>query len=464
MKYIGFLRHLICAGLATGLLFKGSPVQAVETGDAHPWNISLSAGRIDMEGDFPTKDGFLTTLRVGYDYSDWWSFEGGLLLCPVLKAQHYNGMRPDGTFGWINRLEEQAGVGETWTAGLTGDALFHPTPWKRVDPYLTLGIGGLYLGNKMKDYEQFDATLRGGAGVIYNINDEWSVRGDFRASLAGISDKGTVNSWLEAGIRYVFGAHVAPQFSVAGGPKDSDADGLSDEEEARLGTDPFSADTDKDGLSDYDEVRVYKTDPLNPDSDYDGLKDGPEVFYYHTKPLVRDTDGGGVADGHEVIEDGTDPLNPNDDLQLVELRVQFDYNDTKIKPEYEKELDTLAKTLKRDAGSTARIEGHADRLKDSVKEYNQILSEKRAKACVDYLVAKGGIESARLTAVGYGFSRPRAENDKINGNPLNRRTEVYIRKAEQQPGPAEPVKPVELPPAKGPAKAAEAAPDAGSAK
>jgi len=60
---------------------------------------------------------------------------------------------------------------------------------------------------------------------------------------------------------------------------DTDKDGLTDEEEKRLGTDSLNSDTDKDGLSDYDEAKVYKTNPLNPDTDGDGYLDGVEVAH-----------------------------------------------------------------------------------------------------------------------------------------------------------------------------------------
>lgn len=59
--------------------------------------------------------------------------------------------------------------------------------------------------------------------------------------------------------------------------KDSDNDGLTDAQEAAIGTDPNKADTDGDGLTDADEVRKWKTDPLNPDTDGDGYSDGAEV-------------------------------------------------------------------------------------------------------------------------------------------------------------------------------------------
>jgi Tol biopolymer transport system component len=96
------------------------------------------------------------------------------------------------------------------------------------------------------------------------------------------------------------------------GQQDSDGDGLTNAEEAKIGTDPFNPDTDGDGLSDGDEVLKYGTDPLNPDTDGDGLSDGDEVLKYGTDPLNPDTDGDGLNDGDE-IRYGTNPLNPDTD-------------------------------------------------------------------------------------------------------------------------------------------------------
>ncbi len=97
---------------------------------------------------------------------------------------------------------------------------------------------------------------------------------------------------------------------------DSDEDGLTDDEEEELGTDPNNPDTDGDGISDGDEVE-NGTDPLDPndpgegtDSDEDGLTDDEEEEL-GTDPNNPDTDGDGISDGDEV-ENGTDPLNPND--------------------------------------------------------------------------------------------------------------------------------------------------------
>lgn len=69
----------------------------------------------------------------------------------------------------------------------------------------------------------------------------------------------------------------APEPEPASADIDSDRDGLTDEQEAILGTDPLNPDTDGDGLFDYEEVNIYNTDPLNPDTDGDGYSDGEEV-------------------------------------------------------------------------------------------------------------------------------------------------------------------------------------------
>lgn len=58
---------------------------------------------------------------------------------------------------------------------------------------------------------------------------------------------------------------------------DSDGDGLSDDTEAVLGTDPANPDTDSDGLTEGDEVLIG-TDPLNWDTDNDGSPDGTDCY------------------------------------------------------------------------------------------------------------------------------------------------------------------------------------------
>ncbi|TVQ94097.1 MAG: hypothetical protein EA397_03015 [Deltaproteobacteria bacterium] len=76
---------------------------------------------------------------------------------------------------------------------------------------------------------------------------------------------------------------------------DWDGDGLTNQEERELGTDPRNPDTDGDGLTDGMEVLVHNSDPLSPDTDNNGFLDGEEVDggYDPTDPLSypRGNDG-----------------------------------------------------------------------------------------------------------------------------------------------------------------------------
>ena len=424
MRNVGFSAGTLAVVSAAVVLSlpSGAAQAQGETGHEALWYVSASLGQIQYEGDEQLEDGLLTTFRLGYDYSEAWSFEGGLAIAPELD-ENFRFDVP--TQARVSRLEESAGPGvhDTWAFGFSIDALYHFTRWERLDPFLAAGAGIMLYADDV-DNGSSDASLRVGGGVMYHFNDRWAARADGRTFIAGEDTE--ANATIDAGVIWTWGATVPPDYTAIGGPTDSDGDGIPDDEEAEWGTDPFDPDTDDDGLTDGEEILQYKTDPLNPDTDLDALKDGEEVHTYTTDPLRRDTDNGGVADGHEVIEDGTDPLDPSDDLALYELYIQFDYDKDIIKPRYFPQLDVIARVLSRNDASTARIEGHADKTKKSGALYNKRLSKRRAKAVLDYL-NESGVAAGRMEAVGYGFDRPKAPNDPILGNPENRRVEVYIR-------------------------------------
>ena len=99
-----------------------------------------------------------------------------------------------------------------------------------------------------------------------------------------------------------------PTGTTAAEEVDSDGDGLTDELETALGTDPLLPDSDADGVSDSDEIDFYGTDALDPDTDGDGLDDAEELLAGGTNPLLDDTDGDDVSDGEEIAA-GSDPLD-----------------------------------------------------------------------------------------------------------------------------------------------------------
>ncbi len=431
--------RLMVIGAAVMIVGTAIAQQKVEPSNETKWYFSPAIGWQDWQGDEEADDAVLLTARLGYDYNEWWGIEGVFYTAPYIKEKMRNRMWPDdvtGTYQKVSMVDGEPGerFGDTYMIGLAVDGLFHFTRWERLDPYLTLGVAAIYYGQKING-ERFDPSIRGGGGVMWHFNDEWAVRADFRGFFAGNDVQ--ANSMIDAGVVWTWGARVPANIVATGGPLDSDRDGLTDVEEGKWKTNPYDPDTDRDGLKDGEEVYTYKTDPLNPDTDADLLKDGDEVRKdkYDTDPLLADTDGGGVIDGHEVLEDGTDPRagHGNDDLVLYELYIQFEYDKAIIKPEYYKQIDVVGKVLARHPKATAKIEGHCDQFKTkghiSDAAHNKSLSKDRAKAVVEYLSGKCGISSGRLSSNGYGFERPKDPKkvDLVNGNPENRRVEIYLK-------------------------------------
>jgi chemotaxis protein MotB len=90
-----------------------------------------------------------------------------------------------------------------------------------------------------------------------------------------------------------------------------------------------------------------------------------------------------------------------------------------------------------------RVEGHADNVEigPSLKSRypsNWELSKARASGVVRYLVEKGGLDSARLSSVGYGDSRPAATNAIEEGRTKNRRVEILLYAPETDPQASKP--------------------------
>jgi OOP family OmpA-OmpF porin len=110
--------------------------------------------------------------------------------------------------------------------------------------------------------------------------------------------------------------------------------------------------------------------------------------------------------------------------------INFDFNKSNIKREFEPVLDEAARILQENPAVRVSVEGHTDSI--GSEAYNQRLSERRANAVKRYLVAHG-VAADRLEAVGKGESQPVAPNrtpdgkDNPEGRAMNRRVELKVR-------------------------------------
>jgi OOP family OmpA-OmpF porin len=101
--------------------------------------------------------------------------------------------------------------------------------------------------------------------------------------------------------------------------------------------------------------------------------------------------------------------------------VLFDFNKSTLQPSSDATLQLAANMMAADKALTLEVQGHTDNVGND--GYNQTLSEARARAVVTWL-AQHGLAADRLTAKGYGKTKPVADNGSDEGRAKNRRVEI----------------------------------------
>ncbi|HTF85161.1 MAG TPA: OmpA family protein, partial [Cellvibrio sp.] len=120
----------------------------------------------------------------------------------------------------------------------------------------------------------------------------------------------------------------------------------------------------------------------------------------------------------KVIEGCPDP-------QIIALRgVHFDFDKADLRPDAIPALNDVVALFNQYEGLRAEVSGHTDAM--GSENYNQRLSERRARTVYEYLIAQG-IRADRLEGpVGHGEERPIASNETDEGRALNRRIELKV--------------------------------------
>ncbi len=107
--------------------------------------------------------------------------------------------------------------------------------------------------------------------------------------------------------------------------------------------------------------------------------------------------------------------------KLVLDGVTFDTGKATLRPDSYSQLNQVVEFLTYKKSARIEISGHTDNVGNP--KNNKALSERRARACRDYLISKG-IDGSRVEARGYGDERPVASNESDAGRQLNRRIEA----------------------------------------
>ncbi len=211
--------------------------------------------------------------------------------------------------------------------------------------------------------------------------------------------------------------------------RDADGDGVPDAEDqcpAEAGTRANNGcpvlDADNDGVEDKDDRCPNEAGPAS--------NNGCPV------PVVVDSDNDGVPDGEDRCPDSAGTAANNgcpeitvEDREILNLavsNVEFESARATLKASSFATLDQIVALMKKYPDYNLSINGHTDSIGSSAT--NQVLSERRAKSCYDYLIQKG-IAGSRVNYVGYGETQPIADNRFKDGREKNRRVEfnLYLR-------------------------------------
>lgn len=232
------------------------------------------------------------------------------------------------------------------------------------------------------------------------------------------------------------------------GCPDTDNDGIADKtDKCPREAGPASnagcpvLDTDKDGIADAEDKCPREAGPKStmgcPDRDNDGVADREDACPDKKGDSLHkgcpDTDKDGTYDDEDRCVDKPGPASnkgcpeikkeDKEKLANVVKNVQFELGKATLLAKSFPVLDEIAGLMQKYPEYSLSISGHTDNVGDD--KVNQDLSERRAKACFDYLTGKG-IAAARMSHSGFGKTKPIADNKTKAGRDLNRRVDFEL--------------------------------------
>jgi len=365
--------------------------------------------------------------------------------------------------GSINRIDK---IGDSSASDLSYYALDGTVKYsfgkilnsKIIDPYL--GVGGGYTWVDEIGAGTLNGTL--GLNFWFTENIGFTFQSAYKHAFEDYLAKHFQHT---AGLTIKFGGKdtdgdgvydrddACPEvFGLAqfNGCPDSDGDGIEDakdESPDQAGLAEFNGcpDSDGDGVPDNKDACPTVAGPKElggcPDADGDGVADKDDQCPNEAGPKEnggcpwKDSDGDGVLDKDDQCPDvpGTVanngcPETPTEEImkQLNEYArtILFDTGKATFKQESLQTLASMNAIFKEYPNANFFIDGHTDSV--GAEKSNKLLSERRANAVRDWLIANG-IDQSRLTARGFGEEQPIDSNKTAAGRANNRRVEVKLK-------------------------------------
>ena len=445
--------------LVVALVFVGiNSIQAQD--ENNPWQITIGANAIDA---YPTNDSnnpfsSSTLFDEYFNVTDHWNILPSVSYVGVSK--YIGDGFSVGARGSLNRIEKigDMSVDELSHYAVDGTIKYNFLKNTTIDPFVEVGGGYTWID------EIGAGTVNGGVGfnLWFSDNVGLTVQTQYKHAfedylishfqhMAGISIKFGGTDTDGDGIYDKDDAcpEVAGLEAFNGCP-DSDGDGIEDAKDScpnEAGPKELNGcpDSDGDGVADKDDACPSTPGLASlagcPDADGDGVADKDDACPNEAGPAANkgcpwpDTDGDGVLDKDDQCPDVAGTVANNGCPEVTEevqkqlndyaRTILFDTGKSSIKAESTSVMVDIIQILNEYPTAKFTVEGHTDSVGSEAT--NQKLSESRANSVRDFLIDKG-IAADRLSAIGYGESKPIATNNTRAGRAQNRRVEINLIK------------------------------------
>ena len=466
--------------LTTLLVFAIGNVNAQD--ENNPWQVTIGINAVDVfpvgeaapQGDY---------FQEFYNAEDNWSILPSVSLISLQKYVE-DGFSV-GISGSINRLDKW-GQTEDGTPVSVNNLMYYAVDGnvkyslsgllktKKIEPFV--GIGGGYTWIEEGPFNTSSGaggsaligagTLNGTVGLAYWFTDNIGItaQSTYKHSFKDYLTKHFQHS---VGVAFKFGGTdtdgdgvydkqdlcpEVPGLEEFNGCPDTDGDGIEDSKDtcpelAGLAEYNGCPDTDGDGVSDNEDTcpneAGLKALAGCPDADSDGLANAQDACPNEAGPVAnngcpwKDSDSDGVLDKDDncPTEAGTVANNgcpemviPTEEVQTNLTKyartINFSLGKSDFKQSAYPTLKAITAILKEYPAANFVVEGHTDSTGTN-KNFNQLLSERRAQKVVDYLV-ENGVAADRLTSAGFGENNPIESNMTGAGRSANRRVEVKL--------------------------------------
>lgn len=417
------MKNRLSAILATAMILSAvTAFAAVREGD---FSISPVIGGYTYDGREHLKSTPVYGLRAGYNFTKELGVEG---LFDYASTDAKDGSKKDVSMYRFG-----------------GELLYHLWPDNDLVPYVAAGYAGKHLYENSSNYNTVGA-FDYGLGAKYFLNDRFALRADVRHIIFGYDNKTYNNAEYTLGAYIPFGgvkpaakaiAEPLPQESSQPKAAPVEVKIVAEQPSSTLSAMPsaiISGQTSRLNWTSQN-AKNCEIQPGIGSVPLQGSKDiTPSSDTSYT--LTCSGDGGKTASVSTVAVTAPAVAQPPAmsaqkaaaaqrfcDKPAV-LEVQFDTNKSDITPKYRADLEKLAEFLKEFPNAKGVISGHTDSV--GGKALNMKLSQRRAESVEQYMKKNFGIDPDRLTAKGFGFSKPVASNKTKKGRAQNRRIEANL--------------------------------------